>query len=923
MEQLELTFRANNQCLEATNFTPPLFVASNTVDWIVAKFDLGTNWDCWSLGAVKAIWKFKGQQYSAILNAEGECTVPHEVLGAMTGEVKVNLVASTIEDDEVIERLTTYPLYCINVNKVALIDGDNSVAITPSEYEQFVEDVQEYAQDAYDAKVGAEQAADSASDSAGIASNMADTATQAKDVAVQQAQLAVEAKNAAQGYAQDAERSASRIESLIPTPTEDGKILVTADGGYEISELVTLTEKDHLYGAENTVTRPEGQSYVVDVIGNNNTLDGSSARDRMFGADVVIGDGNQVKGETILSVIGGHYNDIDGAYAGTIFGTQNKVKVPEGGLNQTFPTIVGGDNEVLPPSGEWYNDVTIVGNANKAGARGQTLLGIYNEPINDIGAIIVGDGTDENARHNAVIIKKTNGEYSAKLNNTEITESKLRELKAVMLPTDTASGTIASFPDGADGIPMSSVKADINPIQDLHGQDSPYPAGGGVNLLFVNSRVDTTIADVIYTSDDDYITLNGTKNGQGYADLSALTITLDAGTYYFRAFNISGSASGTDYALYVFDGTDSLTGSIFTEKSLTLEETKTVRFRFGIFTNGIVFTNFRIGIVVSKTSGISKFAPYSNICPISGWDEVKVVRGGINQWDEEWEQGTINTSTGQDASSSTKIRSVGYIAVLPNTSYYFKKPSVNDYDYLYFYDSSNGFISSQAIAKNTSGTAFTTPNDCHFLRFVVSQETYNNDVSINYPSTDHDYHSYISPLTITTALGQTVYGGTVDVVSGVLTVDRAMVEFDGSNDEDWSMLGSGSASSYCMRIKANNVKQLSTSIVAISNYLPSILGSATWRNYDNFISVISKSTYIFTGMRSITSVPEWKTYLSQNPLQVVYELATPITIQLTPQEVTSLLGGNTVWADSGDVEVTYKADIQRYIDKKISAVLNA
>ena len=55
MEQLELTFRAENQVLEPTNFTAPLLVASNTVGWIKAHFDLGTNWDCWNLGAVKAI----------------------------------------------------------------------------------------------------------------------------------------------------------------------------------------------------------------------------------------------------------------------------------------------------------------------------------------------------------------------------------------------------------------------------------------------------------------------------------------------------------------------------------------------------------------------------------------------------------------------------------------------------------------------------------------------------------------------------------------------------------------------------------------------------------------------------------------------------------------------------------------------------
>jgi hypothetical protein len=41
-----------------------------------------------------------------------------------------------------------------------------------------------------------------------------------------------------------------------------------------------------------------------------------------------------------------------------------------------------------------------------------------------------------------------------------------------------------------------------------------------------------------------------------------------------------------------------------------------------------------------------------------------------------------------------------------------------------------------------------------------------------------------------------------------------------------------------------------------------------------------------------------------NGIQFVYDLATPQTYQLTPQEVTTLIGENTVWADTGDVSVT-------------------
>ena len=43
--------------------------------------------------------------------------------------------------------------------------------------------------------------------------------------------------------------------------------------------------------------------------------------------------------------------------------------------------------------------------------------------------------------------------------------------------------------------------------------------------------------------------------------------------------------------------------------------------------------------------------------------------------------------------------------------------------------------------------------------------------------------------------------------------------------------------------------------------------------------------------------------------QVVYKLATPITYQLTAQEVQMLLGENYVWSSSGDtVSVTYYAE---------------
>lgn len=60
-------------------------------------------------------------------------------------------------------------------------------------------------------------------------------------------------------------------------------------------------------------------------------------------------------------------------------------------------------------------------------------------------------------------------------------------------------------------------------------------------------------------------------------------------------------------------------------------------------------------------------------------------------------------------------------------------------------------------------------------------------------------------------------------------------------------------------------------------------------------------------------------------VHLVYELATPITYDLTSLEVLELLKGtNNIWADTGDTSVTYRADTKLYIDNKITqAIANA
>lgn len=114
--------------------------------------------------------------------------------------------------------------------------------------------------------------------------------------------------------------------------------------------------------------------------------------------------------------------------------------------------------------------------------------------------------------------------------------------------------------------------------------------------------------------------------------------------------------------------------------------------------------------------------------------------------------------------------------------------------------------------------------------------------------------------TITIPFGQTIYGGTLDVVTGMLTVTQA--EIASYNGED----------------------------------LP-----GGW--------ISDRDTY---GPGAAPTIGA----------QVVYELAEPQIIQLTPQEILALSGVNTIYADTGDVTVAGRADPNAVI-KQLAARIAA
>lgn len=167
-----------------------------------------------------------------------------------------------------------------------------------------------------------------------------------------------------------------------------------------------------------------------------------------------------------------------------------------------------------------------------------------------------------------------------------------------------------------------------------------------------------------------------------------------------------------------------------------------------------------------------------------------------------------------------------------------------------------------------------------------------------------------------------IYGANIKPLTGELTVTHILFEFDGSEDEYWTKYSAGSAAAYAMGVILPTDIQFTPSTIELKcNYLTPIPSNATWVNYDYFVSMMSVTNRLYTGYRSITTVEDWKAYLAEHPLQVLGQLVTPVTYQLTPTEVRSLLGVNNVWADCGAVtELKYIRDLNLCINDIIARI---
>jgi hypothetical protein len=142
-------------------------------------------------------------------------------------------------------------------------------------------------------------------------------------------------------------------------------------------------------------------------------------------------------------------------------------------------------------------------------------------------------------------------------------------------------------------------------------------------------------------------------------------------------------------------------------------------------------------------------------------------------------------------------------------------------------------------------------------------------------------------------LDGTRYGGKLDVVSGVLTIDRAMVDLGTLN---WTLENG------VFRLNQDIGAKKELNMNAIANIICSAyptVSQVTMATTDKCVAGLNWSNGVRVSDSAYANVTDFKT--AMNGVQLVYELATPQTIQLTPTIIKSLQGENNFFADSGEV----------------------
>lgn len=151
--------------------------------------------------------------------------------------------------------------------------------------------------------------------------------------------------------------------------------------------------------------------------------------------------------------------------------------------------------------------------------------------------------------------------------------------------------------------------------------------------------------------------------------------------------------------------------------------------------------------------------------------------------------------------------------------------------------------------------------------------------------------------TISKALGDTYYGGVLDVVSGVMVITRGLTEVKDIPSNTIIYI----APTESMPLGYFNIRGLTDKANGYQIWSNIYIQTSSFS--DDYSMKPNSSTYIINIVDSrFNSIPDFK---NNSGAVFEYLLATPFTVQLTPTQIKTIIGDNTI-SSTGDVDLTFK-----------------
>ena len=444
------------------------------------------------------------------------------------------------------------------------------------------------------------------------------------------------------------------------------------------------------------------------------------------------------------------------------------------------------------------------------------------------------------------------------------------------------------------------VKASWEPVQE--GSGTPYPAGGGKQLLDTNKCVPTVGKpySMTITLDGDVFKVSGVPN----EEVTATEF------YSFAVCTCSQEElRGKGYKVTAW----AIKGKVNRAWGLRTESENSLAIAAEL-TPG-VNNDIQLRLMVSKDTPTA-WEPYENIRPIKGRDSVRVERCGENLLNiKPFNKDTYKGITyeyvpdGGIHVSGTALTSVDSptfpVWLLPPGKYF-------------GLELGSGISASIVVQRNGKNLWLNAKGAFEILAGDVTKYWY-AIVSAG-ATVDKTVYPYIvpgttTPTTYTPYIGQTntltlpdtVYGGEVDAVTGDGNNNTKVITLDG-NELKFSQ------SSIYFNLPMHSAPGiLARGIICCSHFDSKRFGVNT--NYEFCFMLASDIADLFANVDDLNAYLAAQ-YAAGTPVQLAYKLAKPVPFTATgSQPIHALAGANTILIDADSATVTGRADpIKRITD---------